>query len=335
MATIRKRRGKWQVQIRRLGEPPLSRTFILKLDAQAWARQTETKQDRGENIPDTRVLRTLTVSDLLDRYRTTITVGKRSADIEIVRIASLRRSELGKLSVKAATPDKFAAYRDRRLTKVASATVRKEIALLRHMFRIARQEWNLPLDKNPLGELKAPPSGRARTRRLVGDEADRLAKATDRLRNPLMRGVIRFALETGMRRSEILRLRREHVNKERRTAHIPETKNGHPRTIPLTSGAILVLDEVKPDGSGLVFPVAPNAVRLAWERVRRQAGVADFHFHDLRHEAISRFFERGLTVPEVALISGHRDVRMLFRYTHLKAEDVAARLASTEKQPNF
>jgi integrase len=76
-----------------------------------------------------------------------------------------------------------------------------------------------------------------------------------------------------------------------------------------------------------VFPVTPHAVRLAWERLRRRAGLEDLRLHDLRHEAVSRFFECRLTVPGVALISGHRDPRMLSRYTHLKPEKVAEKLA--------
>ena len=75
-----------------------------------------------------------------------------------------------------------------------------------------------------------------------------------------------------------------------------------------------------------LFPVTPNAVRLAWERLTKRTGIADLHFHDLRHEAISRFFELGLSVPEVALISGHKDPRMLFRYTHMNAQLIAAKL---------
>jgi integrase len=73
--------------------------------------------------------------------------------------------------------------------------------------------------------------------------------------------------------------------------------------------------------------MSANAVRLAWERLRKRAGIEDLHFHDLRHEAISRFFERGLSVAEVALISGHRDVRQLFRYTHLRAENLVGKLS--------
>lgn len=332
MATYRKRRGKWQVQVRREGQPALSRTFTYRKDAQAWARDIEAKQERGFTAVDTRPLRSSTVDDLLERYARTVTVTKRGAEVEAIRIGRMRRSDLAKLSLAAATPDKFAEYRDQRLTEVAPATVRKEMALLRHMFRIARQEWNLPLPANPLAELKAPPPGLARNRRLSNEEASRLLKALGQVRNPLVPAVVRFALETAMRRGEILKLRREHVNLPRRTVLIPETKNGHPRTIPLSSAAIAVLEGLEMPGDGLVFPLTPNALRLSWQRACRRAKVPNFHFHDLRHEAISHFFESGLTVPEVALISGHKDVRMLFRYTHLKAEDVATRLTSIERQ---
>ena len=81
------------------------------------------------------------------------------------------------------------------------------------------------------------------------------------------------------------------------------------------------------DGKRL-FPMSANALRLAWERLKRRAGIRDLRFHDLRHEAISRFFEMGLSIPEVSLISGHKDVRMLLRYTHLRPADVAQKLNS-------
>jgi integrase len=100
-----------------------------------------------------------------------------------------------------------------------------------------------------------------------------------------------------------------------RKVHVKATKNGYPRTVPLSTHACLTLGNLTQNGDR-VFPVTANAVRLAWERLRRRAGVRGLRFHDLRHEAISRFFERGLNVPEVALISGHRDLRMLLRYTH-------------------
>lgn len=326
MATFRKRSGKWQVQIRRQGQPPLSRTFTLQADATAWARLIEAKQDRSDGMVDTRSLRTITVDDLLQRYANTVSTTKRGAEVEAIRIKCLRRTELACLSLASATPDRFAAYRDRRLTEVASATVRKEMALLRHMFRLARQEWNLPLTLNPLGELKPPSPGKARTRRLSTDEATRLVTSIGRVRSAPMRALISFALETGMRRGELVKCRWADLCKATRTLLISETKTGIARTIPLSGAALAILDNLTTDNDGLIFPVSANAVRLTWEHVRSRAALVDLRFHDLRHEAISRFFERGLSVPEVALISGHKDVRMLMRYTHLRAETVASRL---------
>ena len=112
-----------------------------------------------------------------------------------------------------------------------------------------------------------------------------------------------------------------------RTAHLPQTKNGESRTVPLSAAALAILEsQERPAESDVVFPSTGNAVRLAWERLKKRAGVEDLRFHDLRHEAISRFFEHGLSMAEVSAISGHKDPRMLMRYTHLRAEDIAGKL---------
>ena len=137
-----------------------------------------------------------------------------------------------------------------------------------------------------------------------------------------------------MRRGELLNVRWRDVNLNASTLSIPVTKNGHSRCIPLTPKAVSILierDTIDSRPSDFVFPVSANAFRLAWERCKHRVAktypaIETLRFHDLRHEAVSRFFEMGLSVPEVALISGHRDLRMLFRYTHLKAEDVVAKL---------
>ena len=134
-----------------------------------------------------------------------------------------------------------------------------------------------------------------------------------------LRNIIELALETAMRRGEILNIKQEHIKGQ--TLLIPVTKNGHPRTIPLTKRALYILENTQ-----LPFPMSANAVRLAWDRLKKKGNIKDLHFHDCRHEAISRFFEKGLSIPEVTLISGHKDVRMLFRYTHLKAEDILRKL---------
>jgi integrase len=133
-----------------------------------------------------------------------------------------------------------------------------------------------------------------------------------------------------MRRGELLSIRWRDVNFANSTVLILTTKNGHPRRIPLTPSALKTL-EALPRSDERIFPVTPNSIRLAWERLRARAGLSDLRLHDLRHEAISRFFEFGLSVPEVAMISGHREPRMLSRYTHLQPELVALKLRELGK----
>ena len=130
-----------------------------------------------------------------------------------------------------------------------------------------------------------------------------------------------------MRRGEILGLTWDNIDLKRRTAFLPLTKNGSSREVPLSTKAVSILQQQQTRTDTHPFPVNSNAFRLAWDRLRSRAGINDLRFHDLRHEAISRFFEMKLTIPEVALISGHKDVKMLFRYTHLKVDSVVSKLA--------
>jgi integrase len=329
MATIRKHREKWQVQIRRKGCTPLTRTFIRKADALEWANQAEVEADRKGLTANPKQLERLTVADLVKRYRDEVVPRKRGGAIEtIILNAFLRHSIAGtKLSELRAT--QFGTYRDERLTKVKPATIKRQLGLIQHIFEVARIEWNIPLAINPVKAIRKPKADNPRERRLREGEWGRLMTACEQCRNPIVGPVLHFAIETGMRRGELLNAKWRDLNWSDHTLRIPITKNGHARTIPLTPRALEVLADrgcVHENGD-LIFPVSAEAVKLAWQRLVTRAGIEDLHFHDLRHEAVSRFFELGLTVPEVALISGHKDPRMLFRYTHLKAEDVAKRIS--------
>ena len=183
------------------------------------------------------------------------------------------------------------------------------------------------LAANPVNRVKMPPSSPARNRRLEEGEFERLEEATKQTKNPHIWPVIVFAIETGMRPGEILGLQWEHVDLDRRIAFLPLTKNGSSREVPLSTKAVQVLAAQRQrNDTTLPFPVTPNGFRLAWVRLRSRACLSDLRFHDLRHEAISRFFELGLNIPEVAVISGHKDPKMLFRYTHLRAEEIVHKL---------
>nr|WP_258571063.1 site-specific integrase [Flavimaribacter sediminis] len=191
-----------------------------------------------------------------------------------------------------------------------------------------------------MSKVRKPKAAQGRDRRLADEELTAILAACDTARNDWFRPGILLAIETGMRRGEILNIRARDLDLELGLLTIPQTKTDRPRTIPLSEKAVSILDEVRiraGEKNGRLFPVTANAFRLAWERCKRRAakdepGITDLRFHDLRHEAVSRFFELGLNVPEVAAISGHRNPRMLFRYTHLKPENIVAKLrkSSTE-----
>ena len=327
MATIRKRGKSWQVQIRPVGCPPITRTFKRKPLADAWARQAESDIDRKglalrwSNKSDS------TVGELLRRYSSEVLPTKRGGALEDYVIRGFLRHKISKYSLKHITPDVIRKYRDERLTQVKASTVHRQLGVLQHAFNIAIKEWGYPISENPVAAIKKPAFNNSRNRRLQDDELKKLLDGCGSSRVWWLKPIIILAVETGMRRGELLNIQRPDLELKARTLHIPITKNGHARTIPLTDAACAVLDLIE-SGDERIFPITGNAVRLAWQRLKKRVGIKDLHFHDLRHEAISRFFEMGLSVPEVALISGHRDYRMLFRYTHLRAEDVAKKLAS-------
>jgi len=331
MANIRKRGSKWQVQIRRLGRPAFIKSFILREDALHWARQQELAIDRGE-LTNKQADASSLFSALLDRYEAVITPTKRSYRSEQVHLRQIRRHFAPTLPITGITSQEIAKFRDKRLMVVSGATVRKEMNILGHLFKVASQEWGYPIKTSVCQFVKKPPNGRPRERRLTEFELGQITASLSLCRNRLILAVFGFALATGMRRSEVLGLYWSHIDWEDSTARLDITKNGERRIVPLSPDALLVLQKRSSKAGGAampgdaVFPISANALRLAWERAKKRAGIIDLRFHDLRHEAISRFFEMGLSVPEVSLISGHKDVRMLFRYTHLKPEIVSAKL---------
>ncbi|WP_025897483.1 integrase [Sneathiella glossodoripedis] len=327
MATYRKRGSNWQVQIRREDHPPLSKTFRLRADGERWARSIESAIDRGELIPSSGSSTSLrSFGDLMTRYKELVTSKKRGKSIEEIRITKILQHSLCQVSIKSITPSLIAQYRDQRLKTVKGETVRRELVILSHAFNVAIREWGVPILVNPVSSIDKPKPAHGRNRRVSQEELNTLLEEGKNSRNTELLFAIQLAVHTGMRRGELLLTRWEHIDLDNSLLHIVRTKNGIPREIPLTNNAKAILLEMGPLSSGLVFNTSANALRLSWERLRKRAGLEDLRFHDLRHEAISRFFEMGLSLPEVALISGHREPRMLMRYTHLRAGDIVNKL---------
>jgi integrase len=330
MATIRKLRGRWQAQVRRRGVPPRAKSFDKRTDADRWARELEAEADRSGWVADTRAAEKTTLGELLARYTNEVTPTKRGAVSEKARINSIVRCPIGHRTLAKLTSSDIATYRDERLKTVAPATIVRELNTISHAIEIASREWGLWVPRNPAKLVRRPPVPRGRTRRLKESEEDRLLAACDRGRTPLLQPLIILAIETAMRRGELLALRWQHVDLKLRVAHLPLTKNGDSRDVPLSRRATETVRELRASTivHERVFPMTGNAVRQAFEHLRVRAEMSDFHFHDLRHEAISRLVEKGLNLAEVGSISGHRELKTLQRYTHLRAADLVARLDS-------
>lgn len=331
MASIRKRGDKWQAQVRRQGASPVARSFLRKSDAEAWARSIELQIDRGDLQPSKMPTPGMSVGDLLMRYMNEVVPSKRGHIRETVAIRVMLKNKLAGIRLAELTSARLAAYRDERLTRLKGSSVNRELAILRHLFEVARRDWDVALPENPVKKISKPRNPEARSRRLEPGEWQALSLACRRSRNPHMVILVEFALETAMRYGELINARWMEVNLAKRTLLISQTKNGTPRVIPLSPRAMEMLQELEksePVADSRLFPVTYHSAKMAWRRIQKRSGLKDFRFHDLRHEAISRFFEKGLNIAEVALISGHRDPRILFRYTHPRAELIALKLAA-------
>ncbi|WP_311030478.1 integrase [Mesorhizobium koreense] len=327
MATIRRLRGRWQAQVRRKGLAPRAKSFNAKSDAEKWARNLEAELDRCGVLPDTRLAERMTVRELLARYVKEITPLKRSASSEGYRVKALMKRDIAHRTLAMLSSADVARYRDQRLQTVATSSVIRELNTLAHAIDIARKEWGVHLAQNPVRMVRRPSAPRGRDRRLSGDEEKRLLEACDAGRSPHMRPLIILAIETAMRQGELLSLTWDDVDRDKRIAHLNLTKNGESRDVPLSSRALAALDALKQlRADKRVVPSTKSALQQCWGHLRERAGAPDLHFHDLRHEAVSRLLERGLNIIETATISGHKELRMLQRYSHLRAVDLVDRL---------
>ncbi len=339
MATIRKRgEYQWQAIVKRKGHPLVSKTWNTRREAEAWARQVESEIDRGIFISRAEAEKT-TVADLIERYRLEELPKKRGNGFG----PALKALEagLGKYSVAGLSSKIIADYRQKRLKSTSSRgeafspdTVRKEINLLSRIIDLAGKEWGVVLPANPCKMVARPPAGKARDRRLEGDELKRLLEASE----PHMAAIIEFAVETAARLGELLSVKWADVDLKKRVMIVRGiddrgTKNDDAlRAVPLSSRAVEIMKNLKAlprsiDGRVFYWWKASDSFNKTWRRACARAGIEDLRFHDLRHEATSRLFEKGVfDSMEVASITGHKTLSMLKRYTHLRAEDLAKKL---------
>lgn len=324
MATYEQRPGgAWRAKIRRKGYPTLSATFDTKAEAQRWAAEIEGDMSRARFV-DMREAERTTLTEALDRYYREVSSAKKGAKQELSRINKWKKHPFAIKGLAVLRSSDFAAYRDDELKAGRSpATVKLDLAIISHLFTVAIKDWGIEGLSNPVMKLRMPKGAKERDRRPVSFELSGVIKAAGEI-HAEMPAIIELAIETAMRRSELLGLRRENVKAKH--VLLEDTKNGTRRLVPLSSKARALLSSLPVRLDGRVFSLLPHSVSQYFNRACKAAAVADLHFHDLRHEGTSRLFEKGLSIMEVASITGHKTMSMLKRYTHLCPDTLADKL---------
>jgi integrase len=314
VASIRQKGNKFEVRVMVSGRA-ISRIFSTHDEGQRWAAGIK----YGFIVPVVSRSQTATIptlSDACKRYQAEVTDGHKGSKQERYRLLAMQQLSFANLPINKVTLEDMRAFKEQMNAKgLSDSTVRLNLALLSSLFRHARQEWGLVIS-NPAAEIKKPKPGKARTRRLSKEEEQNLMVALSACRNPQVIRIIQFFLETGMRKSEALNLTWDRIDLGKRLVTLEDTKNGHPRWIPLTQEAFDLLNE-DPNKTGRAFPITESALTQAWGHALKRAGIKDLRIHDLRHEALSRWAHRLKgDVFKLSMISGHRTLQMAQRYVH-------------------
>ena len=326
MASIRFRSNKWQARVSRKGEQSPVKTFQSKEDAERWAKSVEVEWDRGAYNNIHKAQKT-TFGELIERYLREVTPLMRGASADTIRLKAIMRRLIAKENMATLTPSKIAKYRDERLQEIKPSTVIRELAYFSAIINHARREWDLNIP-NPVLGVRKPAQPQGRNRILTFEEERLLLDACKPLanRNIYTRPFVILAVETCMRRSELLNLRWDNINYQARTAYLALTKNGESRTVPLSTRAIETLKALPRSIDGRVLPVNFAALETNFKRARERAGLKDLRIHDLRHTAATRLAEKLPNLLELSAVTGHKSLAMLKRYYHPNPQQLALKL---------
>lgn len=323
MSSIVKRGKRWRASIK-VGKARESQSFDTKSAAQQWAADRERDLQTGGGIASREPF-----GVALKRYDRDVSRLKRGSTFERIRLSAWQRLPIAAVPMHKLDATHIVAWRDQRLQEVSPASVAREMNLLSHVCTIAVAEWKW-LSHNPCKGVRRPPEPPPRDRRISDAELELLLLSAgyDRGRPPetvseRVGVALLLAIETGMRAGELCAILPEHVRE--RSVLLPRTKNGLPREVPLSAEAVRLLAQVGALGLSPVLGFTSGRLDGMWRKILKRTGIVDLHFHDTRHEAITRL-SRKLDVLALARMVGHQDIRMLQRYYNATADELAARL---------
>ncbi|MDP3457047.1 site-specific integrase [Methyloversatilis sp.] len=320
MASIIKRGPhQFQVQIRRKGYKLKQRTFETHKDAKDWALVVESEMRRGVFVDRSEAERT-TLGEALQRYASEHADEKRRLS-EKSRINTLMGSDLALRSLASLRAVDFAKYRDeRKKTGLSNESVRRELVILAGVFKKARGEWSL-LIESPLKSIKWPEKSKHRERRLSGDEEKLLLAEAAKCKAPTLTLCIVLAIETGMRAGEIVALRWEQVDLFKHVIRLTTSKNGDGRIVALSHAAESAIQSLPVTGSRLTTFYDSRGLSRAFRLACKRANIVGLRFHDLRHEAASRFAPR-MPAQTLSKVMGWRTLEMAMQYYNPNEDDL-------------
>lgn len=335
MASIMQRGDAWRAMVRRNGQT-LTATRNTEAEARAWAEAAEKQIMAGKTPTVAAVTAAATVSgtvaDLFDRYAREVSPTKAGERWEIIRLRKLAKEfQMTPAELDGAA---MAEWRDARLKQVSAFTVKREMTLVSAVITKAIKEWRLPLLVNPCHTIEWPKQPRGRTRRVSEPERAAILNqlgwdgtSPPRTKKQWVAWTWCMALDSIMRQGEILRLTWDYVYHQRRVAHLPKTKNGDARDVPLSSRALALFDLLPPGKpTQRVVPLNPGTFGNIFRKATKAAGIKDMHFHDSRREALTNASKKLPNVIELARASGHRSLRSLMVYYEPDPSELANKL---------
>lgn len=343
MATYQKRQDAWRAIVRKKGMATKSKSFPTKAMAKEWAERIErefaSRQARGESEAASLTLRQ--VIEWYSREVGELTPFGRSKRMDLARLLTY---DIADETAAALTMQHFVRLVERRRRDGAGpATANNDLIWLRQVLRSARASLGCPVDlqaiddaAHELRQRRTIAKSKQRVRRVSIEEERKLlvhfAERDARSELPMHR-IVRFALISARRQEEITRIKWADLNDKESTVYLddvkhPRHKTGNRRAFRLLAGGWEIIAE-QAVANGVtapeVFPYNSKSIGAAFTRACKLLGIQDLRFHDLRHEATSRLFERGYSIQEVAQFTLHESWATLKRYTHLRPEQVPER----------
>ena len=333
MAYIKKRKHKFSTTylatVKRRGFGIYNKSFASISEAKKWARTMESKFDKGDTS-DYSMASKITLGELFKRYiKEGKHLKKKQAKNEVYRCDALLKDELSSVNLLRFSTKHLSDYRDRRLEEVQGPTFNKDFNFISVVIQTALQDWELYLPSNPCKIFKREPEGKPRERVLSKDEQKKLIEECAFSNDIYLKPAVKFSLETSIRQGELLKINYKHINWNKRTLTLFDTKNGEDRTIPLSPEAFLILSSLPRQFDGRLFPRTRDQLNRSFYNRRKKLSFKDFRWHDLRRTSISEMFQfRNFDLPMVQLMSGHKNPGVLLKvYTKLDPVKLVERLA--------